>query len=39
MRELYDLGYRHALMESPWITDPPGLRRGAPPRRVDRHVR
>jgi hypothetical protein len=31
MRELYDLGYRHALTDSPWITDPPGLRWSAPP--------
>ena len=31
MRELYDLGYRQALMEYPWFTDPPGLRWRAPP--------
>ena len=31
MRELYDLGHRQALMESPWFTDPPGLRWRAPP--------
>ena len=31
MRELYDLGHRQALMDSPWMTDPPGLRWRAPP--------
>jgi Patatin-like phospholipase len=31
MRELYDLGHRRALTESPWMTDPPGLRWSASP--------
>lgn len=31
MGELYALGYQHALADSPWQTDPPGLRGRAAP--------